>query len=408
MTIRSVSIANVGDGVQYPLQPRLDITQTYDGAGEAAKRVQTSRLPGIIDEFGNPGEPIEDTQTTHYVKSTVLGGATVAELGWGDTIHVYAAGQRIAREFIGNVTFEHQNPMTGGWVTSHGHSSYRTTAREERDPRGAETPLSNPYGQAGSYVDWRFSQPLFIEGGDPFDYTSGREIDGLPVTEAEFQRRLASGSVQTEYPGRYAYPGRPEPIKKPIIDHGLGMYEIFIPSLLRDDKRPPGGWVLFVVQPQEPAKASHEKRKDCYYFADIVGEIAGQVGDDIDKFDKALWDRFANSGNEFSSERFKTEFQDFDGTDNQARHYVGGFHAGYQAGLLGRWAANQREMPHPDFSGNPPWRNTPKPGKQTKSQIADTALNAVSTRHGLDVNLKKLKPGDLKQKILDEVCDTKK
>ena len=138
-----------------------------------------------MDEFGNPGAPIEDTQTTHYVKSTVLGGAMVAELGWGDTIHIYAGGQRIAREFWGNVTFEHHNPMTGSWVTSHGHSSYRTTYREERDPRGAETPLSNPYGYAENYVDWKFSQPLFIEGGDPFDYVSGYTLDGLPMSRSQ-------------------------------------------------------------------------------------------------------------------------------------------------------------------------------------------------------------------------------
>lgn len=46
-----------------------------------------------------------------------------------------------------------------------------------------------------SYVDWKFSQPLFIEGGDPYDYSSGRTIDGLPVSEAEFQRRIGNGSV---------------------------------------------------------------------------------------------------------------------------------------------------------------------------------------------------------------------
>jgi hypothetical protein len=189
-TIRSVSTANVGDGVQYPYEPRLDITQTYDGAGEPAKRVQISRLPGIVDEFGTPGEPIEDTQTTHYIKSTVLGGATVAELGWGDTIHVYAGAQRIAREFLGNVTFEHRNPTTGSWVTSHGHSSYRTTNREERDPRGAETPLANPYGAAANYLEWKFSQPLFIEGGDPFDYVSGYTKDGLPMTRGDLGRIL--------------------------------------------------------------------------------------------------------------------------------------------------------------------------------------------------------------------------
>jgi len=191
INVRSVSHAKVGDGVQYPLQPRLDITQTYNGDGQPAKRVQVSRVPGVVDEFGQPGEPLENTQTTHYVHSSVLGGATVVELGGGDTIHIYAAGQRIARETLGNVSFEHHNPATGIWVTSHGHSSYRTTAREERDPRGAETPLSNPYAGAENYVDWKFGQPLFIEGSDPFDYVPGYTKDGLPMTRGDLGRILA-------------------------------------------------------------------------------------------------------------------------------------------------------------------------------------------------------------------------
>ena len=193
--IHSVSHGTVGDGVQYPFQPRLDITQSYDGTKQPAKRVQISRQPGVVDEFGNPSAPLEDTQTIHYVRSSVLGGATIAELGFGDSIYIYAGGQRIARDVWDNVTFEHHNPVTDSWVTSQGHSSYRTTTREERDPRGAETPLSNPYAFAQNYVDWRYGQPLFIEGGDPFDYSSGREIDGLPVSEPEFQRRTGNGSA---------------------------------------------------------------------------------------------------------------------------------------------------------------------------------------------------------------------
>jgi YD repeat-containing protein len=193
----SVSLATVGDGLQHPFEPRLDITQTYDGTGTPAKRNQITRYPGILDEFGNQSEPVEDTKTTYSLTSSVLGGAIVVELasGWTDTVYIYAAGQRIAREEWGSVSFEHHNPVTGSWVTSIGHSSYRTTTREERDPVGAEVPLANPYPAAQSYVDWKSTQPLFIEGGDPFDYTSGRTIDGLPVSEAEFQRRIGNGSV---------------------------------------------------------------------------------------------------------------------------------------------------------------------------------------------------------------------
>jgi YD repeat-containing protein len=189
----SVSHAMVGDGVEYPLQPRLDITQTYDGDGRPAKRDQISRMPGIFDEFGNQSEPIEDAQLVYHLRSSVLGGATIVDLESANTVHIYAGGQRIAREVWGNVSFEHHNPMTGSWVTSSGHSSYRTTSREERDPRGADLPLSNPV--SFSYLDWKFGETYFFDGGDPYDYSTGRVIDGLPVSEAEFQRRVGNGSV---------------------------------------------------------------------------------------------------------------------------------------------------------------------------------------------------------------------
>jgi hypothetical protein len=106
-------------------------------------------------------------------------------------VHIYAAGQRIAREEWGSVSFEHHNPVTGSWVTSNGHSSYRTASREERDPVGAEVPLANPYPAAQSYVDWKSTQPLFIEGGDPFDYTSGRTSMVYRYPKLSFNGELA-------------------------------------------------------------------------------------------------------------------------------------------------------------------------------------------------------------------------
>ena len=219
--IQSVSHVLVGDGVQYPYEPRLDITEVYDGTGLLAKRNQISRMP---DPFGS-GEPQVDTQTTYYINSSVLGGVTVAEIGWGNTIYIYANGQRIARDYWDNVTFEHHNPLTGSWVTTHGHSSYRTTEREERDPRGAEMPLQNPFVQ--DYVDWKFGEPLFIEGGDPFDYSSGREIDGMPVSEAEFQRRVGSGSAGAGVfvAGRFA--GFIDVSRQPSITHVTVIYDLY-------------------------------------------------------------------------------------------------------------------------------------------------------------------------------------
>jgi hypothetical protein len=186
----SASFAKVGDGINYPYQPSTDITQTYDGTGAPGKRIQITRQPD------GDGPPLEDTETTYYVRSTVL-GAAVVELNSpaSDIVNIYAGGQRIARGESENITFEHTNPLTGTRVTSAGYSTYRWTLRQERDSFGAEIPTSNPYPLAQSYADYKFGEPLYILGGDPFDYSTGREIDGLPVSETEFQRRVGNGNA---------------------------------------------------------------------------------------------------------------------------------------------------------------------------------------------------------------------
>jgi hypothetical protein len=111
-------------------------------------------------------------------------------------VNIYAHGQRIAREIQGSVIFEHHNPVTGSWVTSLGHSSYRTTNREERDSFGAEIPTSNPYPLMQSYVDLKFGQPLFIEGSDPFDYSGGCTSFGMPISCGDAARSVAGGLGQ--------------------------------------------------------------------------------------------------------------------------------------------------------------------------------------------------------------------
>ena len=67
------------------------------------------------------------------------------------------------------------------------------TGREERDSRGAEVPLSNPYASAQNYVELKFSEPLFIEGGDPFDYSGGCTSFGMPISCGDAARYLSRG-----------------------------------------------------------------------------------------------------------------------------------------------------------------------------------------------------------------------
>ncbi len=193
-TSHSVASDMVGEGVNHPLQPRSDITQTYDGTGAPAKRIQISRRPNPVD---NQAPPYEDTQTTYYLRSAVLDGAAIVEFNGAaglDVLNIYAGGQRIARD-TGGVMFEQTNPVTGTRVISHGHSGNRATNKEERDSFGAEIPNSNPYPSSQSYVDYKFGEQMYIEGGDPFDYSTGREIDGIPVSEAEFRRRVENDTA---------------------------------------------------------------------------------------------------------------------------------------------------------------------------------------------------------------------
>ena len=75
------------------------------------------------------------------------------------------------------------------------------------DPDGAEVGTDDPWVapiEPPTYENLKAEQPLYIEGGDPFDYSSGLTIDGLPVTQAEFNRRMQNGSagVQVSMGGR--------------------------------------------------------------------------------------------------------------------------------------------------------------------------------------------------------------
>jgi YD repeat-containing protein len=236
----SVSFARVGDGIDYPYQPRTDITQTYDGAGAPGKRVQISRQP----DFGD-GPPIEDIQTTYYVRSTVLGAAVVELNGpiSGDIVNVYAGGQRIARDELENITFEHTNPVTGSRITSAGYSTYRGTTRQERDSFGAEIPTSNPYPTAQNYADYKFGEQFYILGGDPFDYSTGREIDGMPVSETEFQRRVGNGSAVGDVFRGGRYVGSLDLSKSYSLNRITIAFDVFQPPLELDQH--PELWFIY-------------------------------------------------------------------------------------------------------------------------------------------------------------------
>jgi len=300
----SVSFARVGDGANYPYQPATDITQTYDGVGAPGKREQIVRQPD------GEGPPMEDIQTTYYLRSSVL-GAAVVELNSptaSDIVNVYAGGQRIARDESENVTFEHTNPITGSRVISAGYSTYRGTTRQERDSFGAEIPTANPYLTSQKYADYKFGEQFYILGGDPFDYSTGREIDGMPVSETEFQHRTGNGSAVGDVSRGGRYVGSVDLRKYSSWSRMTIAFDVFQPPL-ELDKHPelwPAYYMgsfteeveLFVSQtkpnpkptrPQPPLPLPSDLREriaavvdnpnsDCASFIKRLIEEAGDIG----------------------------------------------------------------------------------------------------------------------------------
>jgi YD repeat-containing protein len=183
-----------------PTQPAFEIYQKFDGDGNIGNRTEVRRA----DETN--GTVSEVTSNTYYIRSSVLGGKPVAEVdavGAKSKGHIYANGALLARQigFCNQCTpyvyWEETNPLTGGQYEAFADGS---GIAEERDPTGANTGTEDPYAFQDDpmYQDLLGinQQPLFLEsGGNPFDPNSPYQIDGLPVSFEEFQRRLGGGSV---------------------------------------------------------------------------------------------------------------------------------------------------------------------------------------------------------------------
>jgi hypothetical protein len=115
--MHAASVRIVGDGsTQWPQQPAVEITQTYEANGRPTKRTQVTRQDDRDLETGEFIGVSEDTMTSHYIFSSAL-GARVVDIDQAN-VWVYAGGQRIVTTAYGSVSFEHHNPKTGSWVTN--------------------------------------------------------------------------------------------------------------------------------------------------------------------------------------------------------------------------------------------------------------------------------------------------
>jgi hypothetical protein len=134
----------------------------------------------------------------------LLGGEVVTEMDAQANKtkgYIYAQGVKLVEQTIlygsSYLSWRQTNPGTGNWILTPSGGGY-VQEKKEHDPLGAEVGTTNPYltDPIPTYPD--MGQPLYIEGGDPFDRSGGYEIDGLPVSASEFLRRAGAGSLQTQ------------------------------------------------------------------------------------------------------------------------------------------------------------------------------------------------------------------
>jgi YD repeat-containing protein len=202
--VKFVSKATVGGfATGFPEEPVTEIDIGYDGDGSSIKRIETRRE----EVFGQPQPPPTDIQTvvttTYYLRSSVLGMTAISEIGDDGTKkvgYVYdPAGERLAKQNVwsggSTLAWHHFPGGTGSWIESDLETgpfwslgSTRFGRRQEMDPLGADVGWMNPFPVPEPYRERE--RPLYIDGGDPFDYSGGCALDGLPISCGRAMRML--------------------------------------------------------------------------------------------------------------------------------------------------------------------------------------------------------------------------
>lgn len=114
-------------------------TFTYDATGQQATASQGG-LQQYYDGDGLRGKKVENTTTTYYLRSSVLGGQVVAEMSSGGAMqrgYVYLGGQLLAVQQQNAVSWVHQDPFVKSKRVTNSAGTVVSTV--ELDPWGGNT-----------------------------------------------------------------------------------------------------------------------------------------------------------------------------------------------------------------------------------------------------------------------------
>jgi hypothetical protein len=244
----------------------LTIAESYDGDGRSLKRVQTKVQSRPF--YQEVTHEIVD----YYLRSTVLGGQVITELtsgGQKQKTNVYI-GSELAAEQVPNgesqfMVWKYQNPVTG---TSAEQTSF--VMKKEYDPFGLELGDSDPYLQ-NEFPDYPGlpGGSFYGEGGNPFDGTSGCNLDGFPAPCSEvgwlFSRGFAGQCPNNNCGSRHNEQGW-EVLR--FTDEGMGHRKF-----AHAQRRTKPTWRKPVKDRQRPRRTKPTEREEPKYPPVTLSEV---------------------------------------------------------------------------------------------------------------------------------------
>lgn len=272
------SVEEVGDGSpSHPYEPAIEVTRSYDGMGQSTYRQQITRQNDYQDTEEGPVlmNVYTFVDTKYYLRSSVFGGAVIAELS-PDTqgqlvkqqVNIYAAARRIAVSYStsSDIEYIHDTPTIGSSVRVNAHPTDRWAINDERNPLGAELPNAQPppstSGNAGA-------GRIYQESGNPLDLADGCTVDGIQMSCSQMRRMMENGTlaVSVQY-----YNGRRWTQSTSPIDRLVGnSFSLWVPGMPLDKDHEEeekddgivrvftdeskGFWVAFTLEPQKKPPA---------------------------------------------------------------------------------------------------------------------------------------------------------
>jgi YD repeat-containing protein len=185
------------------------LSSMFNADGKNIQVTDTEDFFGVTQDYDGNGQKIKHFQNEqkYYIRSSVLGGAVIAELNrvgstneYRKDVYVYANGERIAVQmdyinFPANsqIRWLYENPVTG--------SLRGNLVWSELDLFGTDVGQFNqppPQEYVGSGI-------LYPVNGDPTDLTGGCTMDGSPVSCSQAYNMLGMGAADEVVPASAFY-----------------------------------------------------------------------------------------------------------------------------------------------------------------------------------------------------------